>query len=334
MLLRHGQEGRIGSHLASRHAHSQVDRASVRVQRHVLESVSRSSALTLGIGPGVASSHIRYKAVTRRKRIRPRRMWRAGGRISSCCCVRITCFLGGSPMKDGLRFVDSDMHVMEPPDLFERYLDPKYRDRVTVRVGADGRPNRGPAGMILIDGRAHLGPRRPAIPQATTRPVATNSTQPPLSGSRIHEANRLDFAIERDYDAEAQVHGHGRWKASISPCSIPRWGWACSRSNGIDPRLSLAMCQAYNNWIHEFCQLQPRAPEVRGDAAHARRAPRLPRAGAVRAGAGRRRLLHPAEPDQRALLALELLGSALHRARGARRDVGIPRRRERASTRT
>ena len=55
-------------------------------------------------------------------------------------------------MKDHLRFVDSDMHVMEPPDLFERYLDPKFKDRVSVRVGADGRPNRGPAGMILIDG--------------------------------------------------------------------------------------------------------------------------------------------------------------------------------------
>jgi len=26
-------------------------------------------------------------------------------------------------MKDGLRFVDCDMHIMEPPDLFERYLD-------------------------------------------------------------------------------------------------------------------------------------------------------------------------------------------------------------------
>ena len=30
-------------------------------------------------------------------------------------------------MKDGLRFVDSDMHVMEPPDLFDRYLDPKFK---------------------------------------------------------------------------------------------------------------------------------------------------------------------------------------------------------------
>jgi len=52
-------------------------------------------------------------------------------------------------MKDGLRFVDCDMHIMEPPDLFEKYLDPKFKDRVILPIGADGRPRRG---MIVIDG--------------------------------------------------------------------------------------------------------------------------------------------------------------------------------------
>ena len=52
-------------------------------------------------------------------------------------------------MKDGLRFVDCDMHVMEPPDLFDRYLDPAFRDRVVCAVGSDGKPARG---MIVIDG--------------------------------------------------------------------------------------------------------------------------------------------------------------------------------------
>ena len=33
-------------------------------------------------------------------------------------------------MKDGLRFVDCDMHIMEPADLFERYLDPAFRQRL------------------------------------------------------------------------------------------------------------------------------------------------------------------------------------------------------------
>ena len=52
-------------------------------------------------------------------------------------------------MKDGLRFVDCDMHIMEPVDLFERYLDARFKDRVMLQVGADGRPRRG---TIVIDG--------------------------------------------------------------------------------------------------------------------------------------------------------------------------------------
>ena len=52
-------------------------------------------------------------------------------------------------MKDGLRFVDCDMHIMEPPDLFDRYLDAKFKHRVVLPIGAGGRPTRG---TIVIDG--------------------------------------------------------------------------------------------------------------------------------------------------------------------------------------
>jgi len=157
-------------------------------------------------------------------------------------------------MKDHLRFVDSDMHVMEPPDLFERYLDPKFKDRVSVRVGADGRPNRGPAGMILIDG---LPTSDSDLQQyrKRTRPVPKNSTQP-LSGSRIFEAKRLDFAIERDYSPEAQVMGMEMEGVDIAVL-YPTMGLGLLARNGVDPQLSLAICQAYNNWIHEFCQYSP-----------------------------------------------------------------------------
>ena len=41
-------------------------------------------------------------------------------------------------MKEGLRFVDSDMHIQEPGDLFEKYLNPAFKSRVTSAVGADG----------------------------------------------------------------------------------------------------------------------------------------------------------------------------------------------------
>jgi hypothetical protein len=108
-------------------------------------------------------------------------------------------------MKDGLRFVDSDMHIMEPPDLFDRYLDPKFKHRISVPVGADGKPNRGPAGLMYIDNEPisdmDLQQYRKRVKRG-----ATQSTQL-LSGSRLFDTGRLDFAIERDYDPVAQVQG-------------------------------------------------------------------------------------------------------------------------------
>ena len=31
--------------------------------------------------------------------------------------------------KNGFKIIDSDMHIMEPADLWERYIDKKFRDR-------------------------------------------------------------------------------------------------------------------------------------------------------------------------------------------------------------
>jgi len=45
-------------------------------------------------------------------------------------------------MKDGLRFVDCDMHVMEPADLSDRYLDPRFKHRVSTLVGRAANPCR------------------------------------------------------------------------------------------------------------------------------------------------------------------------------------------------
>ena len=37
--------------------------------------------------------------------------------------------------RNGFKVLDSDMHVMEPPDLWERYIDPAFRDRAPVFKG-------------------------------------------------------------------------------------------------------------------------------------------------------------------------------------------------------
>ena len=157
-------------------------------------------------------------------------------------------------MKDGLRFVDSDMHIMEPPDLFERYLDPKFKHRVSVPVGSDGRPTRGTAGSIVIDGL----PTSDADLQQYRKRIRRSSTYATqlLSASRLHDTDRLAFAVERDYDAQAQVMGMDLEGVDIAVL-YPTTGLSLIARNNLDPLLSLAICQAYNNWIHEFCQYSP-----------------------------------------------------------------------------
>ena len=155
-------------------------------------------------------------------------------------------------MKDGLRFVDCDMHVMEPPDLFEKYLDPKFKDRVITQVDADGKPCRG---TIVVDGMPTSMDVDLQKYRKRSSPGKTYTMQP-LSGSRIADSGRLDFALERSYNAEAQVMGLEIEGIDIGVL-FPTTGLSLIARDNLDPQLSLALCQAYNNWIHDFCQYSP-----------------------------------------------------------------------------
>ena len=153
-------------------------------------------------------------------------------------------------MKDGMRFVDCDMHVMEPADLFDRYLDPKFRDRV-ITNGSTGRPG---GGRVVIDGVSRSGDDDSQQYRKRNRGGASTARQQPLSGSR--SAQYMDFAIERGYNAEAQIMGMQMEGVDIAVL-FPTMGLSLIARDGMDPLLSNALCQAYNNWIYDFCQHSP-----------------------------------------------------------------------------
>ena len=66
--------------------------------------------------------------------------------------------IGYVTLKDGpsllTNFVDCDMHIIEPADLFTKWIDPRFRDRVITPVGGDGQPKRGP---WIVDGISSTG---------------------------------------------------------------------------------------------------------------------------------------------------------------------------------
>jgi len=161
-------------------------------------------------------------------------------------------------MKEGLRFVDSDMHVQEPGDLFEKNLDPAFKSRVTSAVGADGKPSRrswnidGLPASMDVELQQHR--KKPASSRASG-PILGSATGQ-LSASRSAATGRLRFAIERDYDAEAQIMAMQMEGVDLAVL-FPTAGLSLLSRDGMDSQLSLALSQAYNNWIHDFCQYSP-----------------------------------------------------------------------------
>ena len=54
--------------------------------------------------------------------------------------------------------VDMDSHVMEPPDLWENYLEPQYRERaIRIRKRADGLEE------LIVDNKVLLAGRLAAL---------------------------------------------------------------------------------------------------------------------------------------------------------------------------
>ena len=150
-------------------------------------------------------------------------------------------------MKDSYRFVDCDMHIMEPMNLFDKYLDPKFKERVTSSVRRQDGGSTGMRGRPLwyFDGT-------PTSNDGNTSQY--NRIRGPLVSKRANK--NVMFAVERGYDAEAQVMGMAMEGIDIAVL-FPTSGLSFLARDNMDPQFSNAICRAYNDWLYEFCQHSP-----------------------------------------------------------------------------
>jgi predicted TIM-barrel fold metal-dependent hydrolase len=135
--------------------------------------------------------------------------------------------------------IDADGHVLEPPDLWETYLEAKHRPRaLRIATDADGfeyleidgkpsrRSRRGSLGLLGAMGEEDMTPR-------ADRRYAENF---PYGASDARQ--RVDLLDQENLE-----------KALL----YPTLGllWECELT---DPELSLAYVRAYNRWIADFCR--------------------------------------------------------------------------------
>jgi len=141
-------------------------------------------------------------------------------------------------MKNGFKIIDSDMHVREPADLWEKYMEPEWRDQAPKVVSSPARSS----AMVLLDGKILEG-------------------YPPAYRGGIFDATRIDAEIaearERGFDAASQLKAMDREGLDVAAL-YPSIGLGIMMREEINAKLAAAIARAYNNWLYDFCQENPK----------------------------------------------------------------------------
>ncbi len=147
-------------------------------------------------------------------------------------------------MKQGYRFVDCDMHVMEPDNIFERFLDPAFASRVTTPMHLDG-GGKAFTQRWLIDGKPNDADHVLLQYDKSYEPLAAALENPDVL-----------FALDAGYDAPSFIKGMDIEGVDIAVL-FPSAGLNFIARPDLDPLLSNAIARAYNDWLYDFCSHSP-----------------------------------------------------------------------------
>jgi len=140
-------------------------------------------------------------------------------------------------MKNGFRIMDSDMHIVEPPELWDKYIDERFKDRAPRVVG-----NYVTGAFGLIEG--HM------------LPTVDSHARERMGGMNRWVAPHLGEHARRGFDAVAQLDAMDREGVDVAVL-FPTFGLYVMTVGGLDPQFAAAVCRAYNDWLYDFCQVNP-----------------------------------------------------------------------------
>ncbi len=146
--------------------------------------------------------------------------------------------------KYGLRWMDSDMHLCEPIDLWDKYIDRKFRDMAPRWTGDMGKHhllgNRAGAYVLPWEGDRNGHPY-----QVTDRIREQRFAvfAPYLTADRTH--------VDTDGQMRA-MDAEGIDAAVLFPTLGQFF-----QNERVPKGLDLALARAYNDWLYDFCRINP-----------------------------------------------------------------------------
>ena len=145
---------------------------------------------------------------------------------------------------------DADLHVMEPPDLWQRYIAAEYQHAAPVGMTELRRDIRVKVKSEVL---LRVGPVRPLQERGG-------------SGIGWREEQEAAYADSeaRGWDAASQLDAMDREGVDLAILFPTRGlfvlGLDSSEqigADGLEPELASAIARAYNDWLHEFSQASP-----------------------------------------------------------------------------
>lgn len=161
----------------------------------------------------------------------------ADGLIPKCGPREYARATGGTK----LFVVDADSHVLEPPDLWEEYLEDRFKPRA-IRIA---RPAGGGPEQLLVDGDVIL-PMGLAGLGGVELDAATLFTDPTLT--------YMDGAPAASMDTQARLQLLDDWGVDAGVV-FPTIGILWDKEE--DPELAMAYARAYNRWQWDFASPAP-----------------------------------------------------------------------------
>src|SRR2546428_4732483 len=140
--------------------------------------------------------------------------------------------------KGGFKLLDSDMHLIDPWELWKRYIDPAFKSQAP-------RAWPGPENPSVLEVAGKVMPRIAATPQAHYQTMYAR------------KADRYRRAIERDFDPASQLEAMDTEGIDVAVV-LPTRGLYSLATDDLEPDLAPALPRAYNDWLGGFCAPYPR----------------------------------------------------------------------------
>ena len=146
-------------------------------------------------------------------------------------------------VKRGFKVLDSDIHVQEPPDLWGKYMEPKFRDKAPklLIAGGVGTQNRWESGGKILPAYGD-DPHRIRTINIRKEKAQVRHAKLGRPAMKPEEGQTPDQMI-----AAMEIEG-------IDVSVVFRTMAAHFIAiEGMDPQLSAAICRAFNHWLRDFC---------------------------------------------------------------------------------